>query len=75
MENRNSPETENQGQNSPKHSGIRHVLMMVACCMVPLAGVLILNSMGYGGTASFLVMLLCPLMHIFMMRGRHGGKS
>lgn len=74
MENRNPSEPENQSRTCSKHSGIKHVLMMAACCMVPLAGALILNRMGYGGAASFLVMLLCPILHIFMMRGMHGGK-
>lgn len=75
MDNRSSSDTENRSQTCPKHSGIKHVLMMAACCMVPLAGALILNRMDYGGAASFMVMLLCPLLHIFMMRGMHGGKT
>lgn len=61
-------------QPNPKHSGLLHMLMMAVCCLVPLAGALVLSQLGYGNAASFLMLLLCPLMHLFMMRG-HGSKK
>jgi hypothetical protein len=53
VENRNLAEAENQDRSCQKHPGIKHLLMMAACCMVPLAGALTLNRMGYGGAASW----------------------
>ncbi|MDT8899656.1 DUF2933 domain-containing protein [Anaeroselena agilis] len=57
------------------HSGFKHGLMMLLCCLVPLGLAFALNAMGYGTIAGYLVFLLCPLMHIFMMRGMFKGKS
>jgi hypothetical protein len=33
----------------------------------------ILAAAGFGGLAALLIVLACPLMMIFMMRGMHGG--
>jgi len=44
------------------------MLMMLACCLAPIGTVLLLKLSGYEGAASYLVFLLCPLMHLFMMR-------
>lgn len=49
--------------------GLKHMIMMLVCCLAPLGIVLLLKQSGYDGTASYLVLLLCPLMHLFMMRG------
>lgn len=66
------------GQNAPKeqqdqaHScggGIKHMLLMLLCCLAPLGLLLFLQQSGNVGTVSYLVLLLCPLMHLFMMRG------
>lgn len=57
------------------HSGMGHGLMMILCCLVPLGVAFALKAMGYGAAAGYLVILLCPLMHIFMMRGMLKGKA
>jgi FtsH-binding integral membrane protein len=54
--------------------GIKHMLLMMVCCLAPLGLVLLLQRSGNVGVASYLVLLLCPLMHFFMMRGM-GHKS
>ena len=50
-----------------------HVLMMVLCCILPLA--VLLTAVNYFGLSrSYLfwfVLLLCPVTHYFMMRGIH----
>lgn len=51
------------------HGGIKHLLLMLVCCLAPLGLVLLLKQSGYDGAASYLILLLCPLMHLFMMRG------
>ena len=59
-------------QTEPKcrkgHAGIKHLGMMLLCCMVPLVTAFGLKQLGYSGIASYLVLLLCPIMHLFMMK-------
>jgi membrane-bound metal-dependent hydrolase YbcI (DUF457 family) len=54
--------------------GIRHMLLMLLCCLAPLGLFLLLKQSGYDGAAGYLVLLLCPLMHLGMLWGR-GKKS
>lgn len=54
--------------------GIKNLLMMLVCCLAPLGFVLLLRQIGYTGAAGYLILLLCPLMHLFMMR-RMGHKQ
>lgn len=52
----------------------RHMLLMIVCCAVPLALILALPYLGVSLSSSgwlLLVLLLCPLLHLFLMRG-HG---
>ena len=60
----------------------RHALIMVLCCLVPIA---LLGALGFfglslgslSGIAPYAIVLLCPLMMIFMMRGmghEHGSE-
>jgi len=52
----------------------RHVLIMLLCCAIPLALIFALPYLGVTLSSSgwlLLVLLLCPFMHLFMMRG-HG---
>lgn len=53
-----------------------HFLTMVLCCAIPIVGILALSAGGVlGPWAYFLVILLCPLGHIFMMRGMHSSHA
>jgi len=48
---------------------IKHMLLMLACCLAPLAMLLFLQQNGNTGASGYLVLLLCPIMHLFMMGG------
>jgi hypothetical protein len=54
----------------------KHTLIMLLCCVVPLAAIFMVNVLGspLGGLGTVAMVLLCPLMHILMMRGmgNHG---
>ena len=53
-----------------------HFMAMVLCCAIPIIGILALSAFGViGSWAYFLVILLCPLGHIFMMRGMHSSHA
>lgn len=60
-------------QNITKWTGNhRHTLMMVLCCMIPLV---ILGILWVAGVSqnilSFGILLLCPIMHLVMMKHGH----
>lgn len=59
-----------------KKKGLLHDLLMMACCIVPMLVVVAflpqIKSTASGLNWSWLFLLLCPLMHIFMMKGMHG---
>jgi hypothetical protein len=47
-----------------------HSLAMIICCAIPLTLIVILSLTGtLGSWGFFALMLLCPILHIFMMRG------
>lgn len=54
--------------------GWKHMLMMAACCLTPLVLFFLVSRgtfgevSGYSGYAGYLMLLICPLMHFFMMR-------
>ncbi len=49
-----------------------HFLAMILCCAVPLAAISGLSLLGLlGSWGYYALILLCPLMHIVMMRGMH----
>jgi len=49
-----------------------HALAMILCCAIPIVGILALSSLGVlGSWGYYALILLCPLGHIFMMRGMH----
>jgi hypothetical protein len=53
-----------------------HLLAMVLCCAIPIVGILALSAFGVLGSWAYMLMiLLCPLGHIFMMRGMHSSHS
>jgi len=57
----------------------RHLFFMLLCCLIPIGAILALMAVGLDGLAVYGLFLLCPLMHIFMMRGHkrtgHGGDN
>ena len=55
----------------------RHALLMVVCCAVPLAlfAAVSFFRIDLGGVGYWALLLLCPLMHLFMMRGMHGNGA
>ena len=74
----NKEDAVNQGQKHICSGGFKHMLMMLACCLAPFGLVLLLKQSSYDGAANYLVLLLCPLMHLFMMRGmghKHNAPS
>lgn len=54
-----------------------HSLMMILCCAVPLVLILALSVLGFSSYSFWLVLLLCPLMHLLMMKdmGKHEHKE
>ncbi len=50
---------------------------LTTLCLVGLGALFILPSLGIsiGALFTFLLVLACPLMHLFMMRGGHGGHG
>lgn len=61
----------------------KHMLLMLVCCLVPLALILAVSVFGLSFGAlqplvPFALALMCPLMMIFMMRGMghdHGASD
>lgn len=51
-----------------------HLLMMVLCCLIPVILVIGLFSFFKGSFLIWAMLLLCPLMHLLMMKG-HGHKK
>lgn len=54
-----------------------HLLMMAICCLAPI--VLIVGVLSFfkadNNYWAWLIILLCPLMHIFMMKGHKHNES
>lgn len=50
---------------------------LTTLCLVGLGALLILPAVGIslGTLFAFLLILLCPLSHLFLMRGGHGGHG
>lgn len=57
-----------------------HMLIMLLCCALPILLIGLLPTLGIGGgnvgkLASYLMIILCPLSHIFMMKGMFKSKK
>jgi hypothetical protein len=53
-----------------------HALLMILCCGIPLVGIMALSSLGViGSWGYYALILICPLGHIFMMRGMHSDHA
>lgn len=62
----------------PKESpGLSHAVKMLLCCLIPLAllAILAYSGMSLKGFGLLAVLLLCPLLHLFMMRGGNHGRG
>jgi putative Mn2+ efflux pump MntP len=55
--------------NKIKHN---HYLLMVLCCTLPILGFFILPLLGFSDSVAYYALfLLCPIGHIYMMKGMH----
>ena len=54
----------------------KHALIMALCCLFPLAAIFLVSVLGIplSSLGTVALVLLCPLLHVFMMRGM-GGHS
>lgn len=54
-----------------------HTLMMILGCVAPMAllAAIFVFNVPLGTVGLFLVMLACPLMHVFMMKGMGHGEQ
>lgn len=51
-------------------------ILMLLCCLVPVAIIAAAIVFGLGQSYLwFAVILLCPIMHLFMMQDMHGKES
>ncbi|MEG6586363.1 DUF2933 domain-containing protein [Dendrosporobacter sp. 1207_IL3150] len=63
-------DTVNQSLAGNQHSEkSKHILLMILCCITPLILAVLLPAFGYTGTANFILLLICPVMHFIMKRG------
>lgn len=69
--------TKNQSMNEGFFSRHRHTLMMVLGCIIPLVLLGILWIAGVSqNILSFGILLLCPIMHLVMMKNmKHGTQN
>ena len=53
-----------------------HAMMMIICCGIPIVGIMALSSLGIlGSWGYYALILVCPLGHIFLMRGMHSNSK
>lgn len=66
--------------NHKNHSHGKHMLFMFIGCLAPILVIVILKTFGLGNGAfaksiSSFGFLLCPLLHIFMIKGMMSNKD
>ncbi len=57
----------------------KHLLLMLACCLIPIGAIVAINVLNIPATGltSTVIALMCPVMMLFMMvgmRGEHGDQ-
>ena len=53
-----------------------HALAMILCCGIPIVGILSLSALGIlGSWGYYALILICPLGHLWMMRGMHSNSG
>ena len=53
-----------------------HALAMILCCAIPIAGILALSALGIlGSWGYYALILICPIGHLWMMRGMHSDSK
>ena len=53
-----------------------HALTMILCCGIPVVGILVLSTLGLlGSWGYYALLLICPVGHIWMMRGMHSNSE
>lgn len=59
------------------HNHKKHMLLMLACCLIPIAGLVAISvfRIPASNVLYFGMILLCPLLHLVMMRGMMGGHN
>jgi uncharacterized membrane protein len=57
--------------------GNRHMWLMLLCCLIPIAalGAIFLFNVQVSSVLFVGIILLCPLLHFFMMKGMMGGHG
>ncbi len=57
----------------------KHALIMLLCCLIPLAAFALVSAFNVplSSLTTVALVLMCPLMHLLMMRGmsHHGSES
>lgn len=70
--------------NHQNHKGKSHGFLMLLCCLIPIIAILFLPRLGVGlglglgpigRFAPYAMFLICPLMHIGMMRTMSKGNK
>jgi hypothetical protein len=62
------------------HNNTKHLLFMLACCLIPIALILAISVFGFslgslGAFLPYLLVLACPIGMFFMMRGMGHDES
>ncbi len=57
--------------------GNRHMWLMLLCCLIPVGALVAIFLFNVQVSSAFFVgmLLLCPLLHFFMMKGMMGGHG
>ncbi len=53
-----------------------HALAMILCCAIPIVSILALSALGIlGSWGYYALILICPIGHLWMMRGMHSDSK